>query len=282
VKQFVAATIFNLLLLALPAILAAEEVTFYHTDNFGTPMAMTDATGNVVWRADELPFGEEYQTEEIPEQNNRRFLGKELDKETGLIYMGARYMDPKTGRFNRPDPVGLVNPTTGKVNREMLVDPQRHNRYVYGLNNPYRYVDPDGLDPVESGELSAIKKEAQDVAARCIQRSEQFVDFAEAAGSAGITQGAMGRFGKQQRLRGLANDPKLGKADRGWINNETRHIKNGNRKAIRLPGNSRNSKQEGKVLAHPRGKRAKDGFGYEHAKIQDTDLHKLEHKHEGY
>ncbi|MBU0946940.1 MAG: RHS domain-containing protein [Proteobacteria bacterium] len=145
-KQFVTAILFNLLLFALPAILAAEEVTFYHTDNFGTPMAMTNVTGAVVWRADELPFGEEYQTEEISEQNNRRFLGKELDKETGLIYMGARYMDPKTGRFNRPDPVGLVDPATGMVNQEMLVDPQRHNRYVYGLNNPYRYVDPDGRE----------------------------------------------------------------------------------------------------------------------------------------
>jgi hypothetical protein len=26
----------------------------------------------------------------------------------------------------------------------MLLNPQRQNRYAYGLNNPYRYVDPDG------------------------------------------------------------------------------------------------------------------------------------------
>ncbi|MCI5207223.1 MAG: hypothetical protein D3910_00155 [Candidatus Electrothrix sp. ATG2] len=26
----------------------------------------------------------------------------------------------------------------------MLLNPQRLNRYVYGLNNPYKYVDPDG------------------------------------------------------------------------------------------------------------------------------------------
>jgi len=26
----------------------------------------------------------------------------------------------------------------------MLLNPQRLNRYTYGLNNPYRYVDPDG------------------------------------------------------------------------------------------------------------------------------------------
>ncbi len=123
---------------------ASGKVLYYHTDNFGTPMAMTNQTGEVVWQADELPFGEEYETEETPNKNNHRFLGKELDDETGLVYMGARYLDPKTGRFTQPDPVGLVDPASGKVNQEMLLNPQRLNRYVYGLNNPYKYVDPDG------------------------------------------------------------------------------------------------------------------------------------------
>ncbi len=106
---------------------------------------MTSQAGEVVWQADELPFGEEYETEETPNKNNHRFLGKELDDETGLVYMGARYLDPKTGRFTQPDPVGLVDPASGKVNQEMLLNPQRLNRYVYyGLNNPYKYIDPDG------------------------------------------------------------------------------------------------------------------------------------------
>lgn len=93
---------------------------------------------------------------------------------------------------------------------------------------------------------------------------------------------SLGRTGKQAKLRELANDPKVSSADRGWIKNEIRHVKTGNRKTIRVPGNSRNSKQGGKVLAHERGKRAKNGFGYEHSNLQDTDLHKLEHKYEGY
>ena len=133
-----------LLVSIFPTTLFAGEALYYHTDNFGTPMAMTDKNGKVVWRADELPFGEEYETQETPERNNRRFLGKQLDKETGLVSMGARYLDPKTGRFTQPDPVGLVDPATGKVNQEMLLNPQRLNRYVYALNNPYKYVDPEG------------------------------------------------------------------------------------------------------------------------------------------
>jgi RHS repeat-associated protein len=92
----------------------------------------------------------------------------------------------------------------------------------------------------------------------------------------------IGRSGKQARLRELGNDHKVSSADRGWIKNEKRHIANGNRKTIRLPGNSRKSTGPGKVLAHPKGQRAKDGHSYKNAKIQDNDLHKLEHKYEGY
>ncbi len=183
--------IVSLLICLFPFSIFAEEVFFYHTDNFGTPMAMTNMAGTVVWRTDELPFGEEYSggTEEISAQNDRRFLGKEKDEETGLIYMGARYLDPATGRFNRPDPVGLVDPATGQVNQEMLLDPQRQNRYVYGLNNPYRYVDPDGNSPGETDGTIALRKEASGVAARSLQRSRQFADFATAVGSAGLIRG---------------------------------------------------------------------------------------------
>jgi|GEM_PF-1498320 len=93
---------------------------------------------------------------------------------------------------------------------------------------------------------------------------------------------SIGRSGKQERLKELANDSKVSSSERGWIKNEQRHIENGNRSTIRNPGNSRNSKGPGKVLAHPKGQRAKDGYSYKNAKLQDTDLHKLEHKYEGY
>jgi RHS repeat-associated protein len=69
-----------------------------------------------------------YKKQEIATKNDHRYFGKELDRETGLIYMGARYLDPATGRFNRPDPVQLVDPFTGKINQQMLLNPQRQNR----------------------------------------------------------------------------------------------------------------------------------------------------------
>lgn len=34
-----------------------------------------------------------------------------------------------------------------------ILDPQRWNKYTYALNNPVRYVDPDGEDPQDALEI---------------------------------------------------------------------------------------------------------------------------------
>jgi len=135
-----------MILLLTTNIYSSEVVLFYHTDPAGTPLAMTDSSGNVVWRGEYKPFGEE--TEITPEPENKlKFVGKEKDKETGLYYFGARYMEGKIGRFISPDPVGMVDPRNGSINHKNILNPQRLNYYAYGLNNPYRYIDPDGNDP---------------------------------------------------------------------------------------------------------------------------------------
>ncbi len=119
---------------------APSAVYFYHTDPAGTPMAMTNMSRDVVWSADYKPFGEEKWISATIE-NNEKFTGKEKDKETGLYYFGARYMRPEIGRFAVIDPIGIAE--------KDLVNPQKLNRYSYGLNNPYRYIDPDGKWPEE-------------------------------------------------------------------------------------------------------------------------------------
>jgi len=52
---------------------------------------------------------------------------------TGLTYIKARFYDPSQHRFLTPDPIHFVDD-----------NPFTFNRYAYGNNNPYRYVDPDG------------------------------------------------------------------------------------------------------------------------------------------
>ena len=131
------------LMITISSTYAGEAIFFYYTDPAGTPLAMTNVSGNVVWKADYLPFGEENVITGTME-NDKIFIGKEQDEETGLYYFGARYMESKIGRFISTDPVGGVDSRTGKVNEKILLNPQKLNTYAYGLNNPYRYVDPDG------------------------------------------------------------------------------------------------------------------------------------------
>jgi len=62
--------------------------------------------------------------------NPWRYQGKRVDKETGLIYFGQRYYDPRTGRWISPDPAGDIDGP---------------NLYTFALNNPMTYVDYFGL-----------------------------------------------------------------------------------------------------------------------------------------
>ncbi len=63
------------------------------------------------------------------------YTGEEVNTETGLVYLRARYYDPALGRFISPDPF------LGR-----LAEPITQNRYVYVKNNPLGWVDPLGLD----------------------------------------------------------------------------------------------------------------------------------------
>lgn len=70
--------------------------------------------------------------------NHFKFTGAELDSESGLYHMGARYYSPALGRFTSPDPL--------YIEMHRLVDPQQLNLYSYGRNNPTTLSDPTGLD----------------------------------------------------------------------------------------------------------------------------------------
>jgi RHS repeat-associated protein len=70
-----------------------------------------------------------------------RCTGKERDAETGLDYFGARYFSSPQGRFTSVDPK-----LTGVPFPKHLIQPQSLNMYAYALNNPLKYVDPNGED----------------------------------------------------------------------------------------------------------------------------------------
>jgi len=133
-------------LFVMPAATLAQSTTqvveYYTTDPAGSVRAVTKQVNGqwqVVARYDYMPFGEETPPQ-APTPYHRLFTGKDRDRETAQDYFGARYYRADLGRFTTIDPAMTI--------KENLVDPQRWNRYAYVTNNPLKYTDPDGKNPL--------------------------------------------------------------------------------------------------------------------------------------
>lgn len=113
----------------------AGTITYYHNDLTGSPVAATNEAGQVLWREVYRPYGERLTNSPAAIDNDVWFTSRRQD-ETGLVYMGARYYDPVIGRFVSTDPKGF--------DADNL---HSHNRYAYANNNPYKFVDRNGMAP---------------------------------------------------------------------------------------------------------------------------------------
>jgi RHS repeat-associated protein len=120
-------------MLYAPTAQATSTVTYFHNDVSGTPQLATDASGAVVWKETYQPYGGQTVNSAAESNNKLWFVSKPYDSSSGLSYFGARYYDPVTGRFAGMDPVGVD-----------IDNLSSFNRYAYGNNNPYKYVDNDG------------------------------------------------------------------------------------------------------------------------------------------
>jgi len=102
---------------------------FYHIDFMGSTRLVTDENGSVTSETQYKAFGE---TES--DEKSHLYTGKEKDS-SELYYFGSRYYDSDIGRFITRDT---------QFGRKAI--PQSFNRYIYCLNNPLKYVDPDGKE----------------------------------------------------------------------------------------------------------------------------------------
>lgn len=128
------------------ALIKDKRVYRYHNDHLGTPEALSDEKGNVVWYTALSSYGNlaiDF-NDKIPEPHRAdieqpfRFQGQYYDSETGLHYNRHRYYDPSTASFLTQDPIKLK----GGIN---------NYRYV---PNPISWVDPLGLSCKEDKEKS--------------------------------------------------------------------------------------------------------------------------------
>ncbi|ARU26092.1 RHS repeat domain-containing protein [Cellvibrio sp. PSBB006] len=114
---------------------AVEQITFYHNDAAGSPIAATDDSGNLLWDQAYDAWGVPIPS---PSGDPRGFTGASRDSDTRLSDLQARWYSPELGRMLAMDPVSFHE---GNI--------QSFNLYAYGNNNPYRYDDPNGESPKE-------------------------------------------------------------------------------------------------------------------------------------
>jgi RHS repeat-associated protein len=113
-----------------------ERVMYFHTDLNGCPEELTDENGKILWECSFQLWGKRiHEIEHIPIQQNLRYQGQYLDRETGLHYNTFRYYDPDIGRFTQPDPIGLLG---------------GFNLYQYAPNG-LTWIDPWGWAPWKRG-----------------------------------------------------------------------------------------------------------------------------------
>ena len=109
------------------------------TDPLGSPLILMDEDGNIVKRYRFDPWGN-IEAQWGTEPNHYLFTGKEKDR-SGFYYFGARYYNPRLGRWITPEP--LFN-DPARLGDLKLEEPQSLNPYTYCVNNPFLYLDPTG------------------------------------------------------------------------------------------------------------------------------------------
>jgi RHS repeat-associated protein len=207
---------------------SSVQVNWLVSDQLGTPRMVFDQSGALatVSRHDYLPFGEDLtvggRSTNLGYTNSdgarQKFTQKERDNETGLDYFLARYYSSTQGRFTSPDEfaggpteifaaVAAHNPTFYAE----IAEPQSLNKYQYCLNNPLRYVDPDGHQTITA---DAIWNAASGGSARVVQG---------AVVHAGVTLVHDGRLRAEyaSQARALPRGP-LRSATRELLKGETR------------------------------------------------------------
>ena len=114
-----------------PLSMTRNASTYYYIkDVLGSVTALTDENGTIEQKYEYGVFGNVV-SQVGSVENLFTYVGREYDKETGNYYYRARYYDPSTGRFLKPDPLGFWG--------------MDENLYSYQHNNVTNFTDPYGL-----------------------------------------------------------------------------------------------------------------------------------------
>lgn len=213
---------------------AQQRVRYQFVNHLGSATLELDETARIITYEEYYPFGGTSfravcADAEVP-RKRYRYAGKEHDDESGFYYYGARYYAPWLGRWTSPDPalVGSATnsfampPASEQRRRAAQAPPQGDaasagdgrnadddpsgegrptiraeelNVYVFALNNPLIYTDPDGLAPVVIGRVYVIRGQlngqqvvyvgssARELKQRLLQDGHKWEDLVRAEGT---------------------------------------------------------------------------------------------------
>jgi len=152
-----------------------DTLYFYHCDHLGTPIAMTDTSGTLVWRAEHSPFGSIYALPVGTISNNLRFPGQYFDSESGLARNWFRDYDAKIGRYWEEDPIKNFISKCKKTYSISLA-----HAYSYSNLNPLVNFDVKGLTITTSGcsatqtaQLLKAARDAEAASQKCLPCNER-------------------------------------------------------------------------------------------------------------
>jgi len=111
---------------------SATQDLFPLQGHLGTSLGAVDADGNLVEQVDADAFGNLDQSTGL--KQTHLYTGQYWDQDAQLLYLRARWYDPKTGRFVAADPFEGYEE-----------NPSTLNRYSYAAADPAHRTDPSGL-----------------------------------------------------------------------------------------------------------------------------------------
>ncbi|WP_218058009.1 RHS repeat-associated core domain-containing protein [Gilliamella apicola] len=146
-----------------------QHIRYFHTDLNGCPEELTDANGKILWECSFQLWGKRiHEIEHESVEQNLRYQGQYLDRETGLHYNTFRYYDPDIGRFTQPDPIGLAggfNLYQYAPNGLTWVDPwgwscgSTKDSYQRAMNKALKWLEKRGFkaEKINTGKFGSIK-----------------------------------------------------------------------------------------------------------------------------
>ena len=153
------------------AMLRSGTTSYYEQDGNNSVTSLSNTAGALAQSYTFDSFGNETASSGSL-TNPFQFTGRELDSETTLYFMRARYFDPASGRFLSEDPRGFGDGL---------------NFYRYVHDNPVNFADPTGLTTYKGfpADKEVLLRNAVDEAIKTLTNKNECSAVHDCAGADG-------------------------------------------------------------------------------------------------